>query len=67
VIVFLAVLRSKEKETDVVVTVNYTVKNDELEVDAIHKEDVKDILAWIDGAPGVSDAKNTLKGHHGTR
>lgn len=59
-IIFLAVFRLKENETDVVVSINYTVKSEE-EVDAIHKEDVKDILAWIDRAPGVSDAENTLK------
>jgi len=60
VIIFLAVFRLKEKETDLVISINYPVKKQE-EVDAIHKEDVKDILAWIDGAPGVSEAENTLK------
>ena len=30
------------------------------EVAAIHGPDVKDVLAWIDGAPGVSDAENVL-------
>jgi len=60
IIIFLVVFRLTEKETDVVVSLNYPVRTEE-EVAAIHGEDVKDVLAWIDGAPGVSDAENVLK------
>ena len=60
VIIFLVVFRFAEKETDVVISLNYPVGTEE-EVAAIHGEDVKDVLAWIDEAPGVSDAENVLK------
>ena len=60
VIIFLVVFRLEEKETDVVISLNYPVRKEE-EVEAIHKDDVRDVLTWIDNAPGVSDAENTLK------
>jgi hypothetical protein len=54
------VFRLAEKETDVVIILNCPVGAEE-DVAAIHGEDVKDALAWIDEAPGVSDAENVLK------
>ena len=60
VIIFLVVFRLMEKETYVIISLNYPVRM-EVEVATIHGEDVKDILAWIDAAPGVSDAENVLK------
>jgi hypothetical protein len=60
VVLFLVVFRLENKNTDLVVTINYPVK-EQTEVEAIHNPDTNALLAWIDVAPGLSDAEKTLR------
>jgi Ran-interacting Mog1 protein len=60
VVIFLVVFRLAGKGTDVVVSMNYPVRNEE-EVRGIHEDDTGKVLAWIDGAPGLKDAEGVLK------
>jgi len=60
VLIFLVVFRLREKGTDIVVSINYPVRTQE-EIEAVRNPDTAAVLRWIDSAPGVSDAENTLK------
>jgi hypothetical protein len=60
VVIFLVVFRLGNKSTDIVVSLNYPLK-EESEIEAIHNPDTAALLAWIDTAPGLSDAEQTLK------
>ena len=60
VVLFLAVFRLQEKNTDVVISMNYPVKSRE-EVEAIHNPDTSAVLSWIANTPGLSDAEKVLK------
>ena len=59
-IMFLVVFRLEEKNTDVVVSMNYPVRKDE-EVEMIHTDDLEALMRWIDNAPGLSDAEKSFK------
>ena len=60
VVLFLVVFRLENKNTDLVISMNYPVQNQE-EIEAIHNPDTHALLAWIDNAPGLKDAEETLK------
>lgn len=60
VVLFLAVFRLQEKNTDLVISMNYPVKKEE-EIEGIHNPDTNALLNWIDNDPGLSDAERTLK------
>jgi hypothetical protein len=49
-----------DKDTDVVVSINYPVRQVE-DVEAIHNPDTAALLAWIDTTPRVSEVERTLK------
>jgi hypothetical protein len=50
----------EDRSTDIVVSLNYPVRQP-AEVEAIHNPDTNALLAWINTAPGLSDAEKTLK------
>jgi hypothetical protein len=54
------VFRLADKDTDIVVSINYPVREPE-EVEAIHNPDTAAVLSWIDTAPRISDVENVLK------
>lgn len=60
VILFLMVLRLQDQNTDVVISVNYPVRDHE-GVDAIHA-DLESVQQWIQGNKEVTDAERVLKG-----
>ena len=60
VVLFLVVFRLEDKNTDLVVSMNYPVK-EQAEVEAIHNPDTNALLSWIDAAPGLKDAEKVLK------
>lgn len=60
VVLFLVVFRLENKNTDLVVSMNYPVQ-EQAEVEAIHNPDTNALLTWIETAPGLRDAEKTLK------
>ena len=60
VVLFLVVFRLENKNADLVISLNYPVRQQE-EIEAIHNPDTQALLSWIDNAPGLKDAEKTLK------
>jgi len=60
VVIFLVVFRLADKDTDIVVSLNYPVRKRE-DIEAIHEPDTGKLLRWIDEAAGVSEAEGVLR------
>jgi hypothetical protein len=60
VIIFLVVIRLQDKNTDVVVSVNYPVRDAE-GVEAIHDTDLGTVERWIQRDGGVKEAETVLR------
>ena len=60
VVIFLVVFRLLEKSTDIVISLNYPVR-EPAEIEAIHDADTSALLSWIDRHPGLGEAEATLK------
>lgn len=60
VVIFLALFRLEDQKTDIVVSLNYPVRQP-AEVEAILNPDTNVLLRWLDMAPGLCDAQNTLR------
>jgi len=60
VIIFLVVFRLQEKDTDVVVSVNYPFQGLQ-DVTTVQDPNAQDFLNWIEKHPGLSRAAQTFK------
>jgi len=60
VVIFLVVFRLADKDTDMVVSLNYPLRKRE-DIEAIHEPDTRKLLRWIDEAAGVSEAEGVLR------
>jgi hypothetical protein len=60
VIIFLVVIRLQDKNTDVVVSVNYPVRDVD-GVEAIHHADLGTVERWIQRDGGVKEAETVLR------
>lgn len=59
-LIFLAVFRLAEKNTDIVISLNYPL-HEPGDIEMIHRADTHAILNWIDTAPRVSVAEQTFR------